>query len=73
MTNNNHPVSNESVHATLTVPMCLQRHPAVGRTRLYLAMKAGTLRSIRVGKRLAITPQDLDIWVASGCPISDET
>jgi hypothetical protein len=53
---------------TVTVRLARERHPSVGRNRLYLAMQSGALPSVSVGKRLAILVEDLDAWVASGCP-----
>lgn len=54
---------------TLTVLMARRRHPAVGRNRLYQAMKTGALPSVRVGRRIAIATPALDAWVMSGCPV----
>lgn len=53
---------------SVTVPMALQRHPAVGRNRIYEAIANGALNGIKVGRRLAIPVEDLDLWVADGCP-----
>lgn len=54
---------------TLTVALARKRHPAVGRNRIYTAMRSGSLRSARVGQRNAIPVEDLDAWVMNGCPI----
>ncbi len=54
--------------ASLTVRLARQRHPAVGRNRIYDAIASGTLSGIRVGKRLAIPVDELDEWVAAGAP-----
>lgn len=54
---------------TLTVGLALQRHPAVGRNRLYAALKTGALHGVRVGRRTAIHIDDLDAWVTAGCPV----
>ena len=54
--------------ASLTVPLARQRHPAVGRNRIYAAIASGSLTGIRVGKRLAIPVDELDEWVAAGAP-----
>ena len=56
--------------ASLTVQLARQRHPAVGRNRLYDAIANGMLTGIRVGKRLAIPVSELDEWVAAGAPTS---
>ena len=55
--------------ASLTVTMARDRHPAVGRNRIYAAIGSGALFAVRVGKRLAIPVDDLDSWVASGAPV----
>jgi hypothetical protein len=47
-------------------------HPAVGRGRLYAALRQGQIRSARAGKRIAIDVQDLDRWVMNGCPVDVE-
>lgn len=56
--------------ATVTVPLARQRHPAVGRNRIYQAIASGSLSGVRVGKRLAIPVDALDEWVKAGAPIS---
>jgi hypothetical protein len=43
-------------------------HPAVGRSRLYAALRQGHIRSFKVGKRIAIDVLDLDHWVIAGAP-----
>ena len=53
---------------TVTVAMALERHPAVGRNRIYLALGSGALPSARAGKRIAIAVEDLDEWVLANCP-----
>lgn len=53
---------------TVPLSMARQRHPAVGRTRFYTALRSGTLPSVRVGRRTAIRVDALDAWVALGCP-----
>lgn len=55
--------------STLTPAMARQRHPAVGRNRLYQAIRTGALRGVRVGRRTAIDVMELDDWVRAGCPI----
>ncbi len=57
---------------TITVAMARMRHPAVGKNRLYAAMSSGALRNARVGRRIAIPVSELDDWVMSGCPTSEE-
>lgn len=54
--------------ATLTVHLARQRHPAVGRNRIYEGIRAGRLKAVQVGRRLAIAVEDMDAWVAAGCP-----
>lgn len=54
--------------ASLTISMARQRHPAVGRNRIYEAIASGALTGMRVGKRLAIPVDALDAWVADGAP-----
>jgi len=54
--------------ASLTVQLARQRHPAVGRNRIYDAITNGMLTGIRVGKRLAIPVNEFDEWVAAGAP-----
>ncbi len=56
--------------ATVTVPLARQRHPAVGRNRIYQAIARGSLTGVRVGKRLAIPVDELDEWVTAGAPVS---
>lgn len=53
---------------TVTVPLARERHPAVGRNRMYAAITSGALPAVKVGKRLAIPIDELDRWVMSGCP-----
>lgn len=53
---------------SVSVNLAKQMHPSIGRTRIYRATKSGALRSVRVGKRLAIPVEDLDAWVFSGAP-----
>jgi excisionase family DNA binding protein len=48
--------------------MVRQRHPAVGRNRIYEAIANGVLTGVKVGKRLAIPVDDVDEWVAAGAP-----
>lgn len=55
---------------SVTVALAKQMHPAIGRTRIYRATQSGALRSVRVGKRLAIPVEDLDEWVLAGAPES---
>jgi excisionase family DNA binding protein len=55
--------------STLTIPMARDRHPAVGRNRIYAAIAAGALPAVRVGRRIAIRVEDLDAWVMAGCPV----
>lgn len=55
--------------STLTPALARQRHPAVGRNRLYQAIRSGALRGVRVGRRTAIDVLELDDWVQGGCPI----
>ena len=60
--------------ASLTVSLVRQRHPAVGRNRIYEAIANGVLAGVRVGKRLAIPVDEVDEWVAAGAPTeSSET
>lgn len=54
--------------ASVTISMARQRHPAVGRNRIYEAIATGALTGVRVGKRLAIPVEALDAWVAEGAP-----
>jgi len=54
---------------TTTVEEARQMHPAVGRGRLYAALKEGQIRSAKVGKRIAIDVADLDSWVMAGAPV----
>lgn len=54
--------------ASLTVPLSLARHPAVGKNRLYAAIASGALLGFKVGRRLAIPITELDEWVAAGAP-----
>lgn len=53
---------------TTTVKEARQMHPAVGRGRLYAALREGHIRSAKVGKRFAIDVADLDRWVMAGGP-----
>jgi hypothetical protein len=53
---------------TTTVKEARQMHPAVGRSRLYAALRQGHIRSSKVGKRIAIDVVDLDRWVMAGAP-----
>lgn len=55
---------------TTTVEVARQMHPAVGRGRLYAALREGQIRSSKVGKRIAIDVVDLDRWVMAGAPLS---
>jgi excisionase family DNA binding protein len=55
---------------TTTVEEARQMHPAVGRGRLYAALREGQIRSAKVGKRFAIDVADLDRWVMAGSPIN---
>lgn len=57
--------------ATLTVRLARYRHPAVGRNRLYDAMRSGDLHAVKVGRRIAIAIDALDAWVAAGCPVTE--
>ena len=54
---------------TTTVEEARQMHPAVGRGRLYAALREGQIRSAKVGKRFAIDVADLDRWVMAGAPV----
>ena len=54
---------------TTTVEEARQMHPAVGRGRLYAALREGQIRSAKVGKRFAIDVVDLDRWVMDGAPL----
>lgn len=53
---------------TTTVEEARQMHPAIGRGRLYTALRAGQIRNAKVGKRIAIDVADLDRWVMAGAP-----
>ena len=57
---------------TTTVGEARQMHPAVGRGRLYAALREGQIRSAKVGKRFAIDVVDLDRWVMDGSPINHQ-
>ena len=57
---------------TTTVSEARAMHPAVGRGRLYAALRQGQIRNARAGKRIAIDVQDLDRWVMNGCPVDVE-
>ena len=59
-----------STQVTTTVREARRRHPAVGRGRLYTALKNGDIRSVKVGKRIAVDVCDLDRWVMAGAPLS---
>lgn len=48
----------------LTVPEAAARL-GIGRTLLYAAITSGALRSVRIGNRRLIRPEDLDAYVAS--------
>ncbi len=54
--------------ASLTVSLVRQRHPAVGRNRIYEAITNGVLTGVKVGRRLAIPVDEVDEWVAAGAP-----
>ncbi len=68
MKRNSIPVAPALPPASLTVPMVRQRHPAVGRNRIYAAITNGILTGVKVGKRLAIPVDAVDEWVAAGAP-----
>jgi len=53
---------------SVTVKMARQAHPALGRSRIYEAMRTGALPSVRVGKRACIPLAALNEWVAAGAP-----
>jgi len=55
---------------TTTVQEARRMHPAIGRGRLYAALREGHIRSAKVGKRIAIDVADLDRWVMAGAPAS---
>lgn len=55
--------------ASVTVKLAQERHPAVGRNRIYAAIASGDLKGIKVGKRIAIPTDELDLWVLAGCPV----
>lgn len=53
---------------TTTVKEARLMHPAIGRGRLYAALRAGQIRNAKVGKGIAIDVADLDEWVMAGAP-----
>lgn len=53
---------------SVTVKMAREAHPALGRSRIYEAMRTGALPSVRVGKRACIPLLALNAWVAAGAP-----
>lgn len=54
---------------SVTVAMAREAHPALGRNRLYAAMRTGALPSVRVGKRICIRLSALNQWVEAGAPM----
>ena len=60
------------IRKTTTVTEARAMHPAVGRGRLYAALRQGRVRSAKVGKRIAIDVVDLDRWVMAGAPVTCE-
>jgi len=53
---------------SVIVKMAREAHPALGRSRIYEAMRTGAPPSVRVGKRACIPLLALNAWVAAGAP-----
>ena len=61
-----HPISNDDCDGRFAVsPAEAARRAGLGRTTIYAALKAGDLKSLKIGTRRLIMVDTLKAWLAS--------